>query len=127
MLLNPSFLLSISRTLISIYPYYIEIIIHIYIITDMYYFKCFHKPSIVDNIKRAYIDHQDFDESKRLMIVYLSKKKYIHPVANMHFDNLTTQPLVKTPDMLLEHDYAYEWIVKYHSKTSSKHSFSCFF
>ena len=92
----------------------------------LYYFKCFHKPSIVDNIKHAYIIDMDIRESTRLMIDYLNTKKKIHPVANMHFDNLITHESVKTSEMLLEHDYAYEWIVKYHSKTSSKPLFSCF-
>jgi len=110
---------------ISIYIRHIyRIYFHIYI---MNFFKCFYKPSIVDNIKSAYIEHNDIDKSTTLMIQYLHTVKYIHPIAYMHYQTLRKQSYIKTPNMVLQHDCAYEWIIKYHSNVSSNSSFSRFF
>ena len=91
----------------------------------MNYFSCFRKPSIVDTVKSAYIDHQNIHESTRLMSDYLDNKKKIHPIASMHYDILKTHDDFTSSDAVLEHDRAYEWIISYHSKTSSKSLFSC--
>lgn len=92
------------------------------------FFKCFSKPSIVDNIKSVYIQHDDIDNSTTLMIEYLHTIKYKHPVAFMHYQTLTKHIDIdiKTPTMVLEHDCAYEWILKYHSNVSFHSSFSRF-
>jgi len=86
--------------------------------------KCFHKPSIVDQIKTVYIENHDIDDSTELMIKFLYKNKFSHPVANMHYNALISQTNIKTPSMIMEHDSAYEWIIKYEAASTS--SVLCF-
>lgn len=89
-------------------------------------FKCFRKLSIVDIIKYEYIEQDNIDESTRLIIDYLNTLKNIHPIANIHYHTLTTHTPIKSPSMIVEHDSAYEWIVKYHTHHISSKSYSRF-
>jgi hypothetical protein len=75
------------------------------------FFKCFQKTNIVDLIKQS---EGNDDLTSFYIMLFLDKYKHIHPVANMHYNNLISHPTIRTPSMYVQHDNAIEWIIQYH-------------
>ena len=77
------------------------------------FLKCLQKTTIVDLIKD---NEDDVELSALYMTQFLDKYKHIHPLANIHYNNLISHPPVRPPSMHIQHDNAMKWIIQYHSK-----------
>lgn len=86
-----------------------------------YFYHCscmFNRHKIVaDELKDHYELNDGIQTSE--LLKYLEPYKHTHPVAALHYENLSTHYPVQTPRMVIQNEQAYKWLVEFHERLGS--------